>query len=290
MHKNTNLSDEDHDSQIEIMRSWFFSHFEDPAERTPYETREGGYQWIWGGPFDALEELENKFSDEIPFEVIEELAEELNHICDQWAPVEQDGDYDDRWIEDIAQITEYKDNFNKGITDIQKLLPTSVEWVASICLYRLLYVNVITCLETYLSDAFINTVTTNPLLMRKFIESTPEFKNEKILLSNVFYEHENIDKKAKKHLSDIVWHHIKRIQPMYFSTLNIKFPDDMSIIYTAISNRHDIVHRNGKDKQGIEIQIQPVDILALIQKVNEFIECIDIQLHNIKTIKNENQH
>ena len=285
MQENQNISDENHDSQIETMRAWFFSHFEDPAERTPYETREGGYQWIWGGPFDALEELENKFSNEMPFETIQELAEELNDICDQWAPVEKDGDYDDRWVEDIAQITEYRENFNNGISNIQKLLPTEVDRLASNCFYSMLFVNVITCLETYLSDAFINTVTTNTIYMRKFIESNPEFKNEKISLSSIFEEYENIEKKAKKHLSDIVWHHIKRIQPMYLSTLGISFLSDTSIIYKAIAMRHDIVHRNGKNKTGIEMPIKPVDILAIISKTNEFIENIDIQLKAIKLIK-----
>jgi hypothetical protein len=29
----------------ELMIEWFHQNFEDPAERTPYESREGGYQW-----------------------------------------------------------------------------------------------------------------------------------------------------------------------------------------------------------------------------------------------------
>ncbi len=28
--------------QTEAMVGWFFAHFEDPAERTPYESAEGG--------------------------------------------------------------------------------------------------------------------------------------------------------------------------------------------------------------------------------------------------------
>lgn len=52
----------DSNSQKRIMEVWFRNSYEDPAERTPYESREGGYQWIWGGPYDALEELESEFS------------------------------------------------------------------------------------------------------------------------------------------------------------------------------------------------------------------------------------
>ena len=42
--------------QIEIMRYWFGSEYDSPYE-LPYDSGEGGYQWIWGGPYDAEEEL-----------------------------------------------------------------------------------------------------------------------------------------------------------------------------------------------------------------------------------------
>lgn len=70
--------------QIDVMRIWFFQNFEDPAEKTPYESAEGGYQWIWGGPYDASEELFSEFGDHISEEVIEEIV----------AEVESDGLYD----------------------------------------------------------------------------------------------------------------------------------------------------------------------------------------------------
>src|SRR6516164_4356205 len=40
------------------MVDWFFANFEDPAESTPYD---GGYVYIWGGPYDAREELNEAF-------------------------------------------------------------------------------------------------------------------------------------------------------------------------------------------------------------------------------------
>lgn len=39
----------DRETQLEVMETWFRQHFEDSAERTPYESAEGGYIWIWGG-------------------------------------------------------------------------------------------------------------------------------------------------------------------------------------------------------------------------------------------------
>jgi len=66
------------------MKEWFHSNFIDPAHETPYETREGGYQYIWGGPFDASEQIWEKFSGLVSEKLIKQVV----------AQVEQDGIYD----------------------------------------------------------------------------------------------------------------------------------------------------------------------------------------------------
>ncbi|POF31440.1 hypothetical protein [Roseibium marinum] len=49
--------------KVKAMVQWFHKNYEDPVVRTPYESREGGYQWIWGGAYDASEEIGSEFSD-----------------------------------------------------------------------------------------------------------------------------------------------------------------------------------------------------------------------------------
>jgi len=88
------LSKADRETQIEAMEVWFRRHFEDPAERTPYESAEGGYIWIWGGPYNAREELESEFSGIVPDDVIDELADKLEEECLEWAPTPSADDYD----------------------------------------------------------------------------------------------------------------------------------------------------------------------------------------------------
>lgn len=146
----------------------------------------------------------------------------------------------------------------------------------------MLYVNVITVLETYLSNAFINTVVNNPELMHRFIETTPEFQAEKVPLSEVFKAVEEVKQKARSHLIDAVWHHLDRIKPMYRATLGIEFPSDSGEIFRAILTRHDIVHRNGKMKDGKEILIGPADVTKLIGAVEKFVQHIDTQMAKVK--------
>jgi len=81
--------------KIEAMVEWFHGNFEDPAERTPYESAEGGYIWIWGGPYGAHEEIGNEFSDVADVDLIEAAVDVVQRDgLFEWAPREQPGDYD----------------------------------------------------------------------------------------------------------------------------------------------------------------------------------------------------
>ena len=46
--------------QIEAMRRWFCDRYEDPANDTPYSSEEGGYIFVWGGPYDPNEVIQNR--------------------------------------------------------------------------------------------------------------------------------------------------------------------------------------------------------------------------------------
>jgi len=76
------------EGQKAYMRYWFHRNFEDPAQETPYNSREGGYLYIWGGPYDAREQLFDEFGSLVPERHIEEVADEIegeDGISD-WAP------------------------------------------------------------------------------------------------------------------------------------------------------------------------------------------------------------
>jgi hypothetical protein len=76
----------DDDGIVDAMVEWFYANFEDPAHETPYDGREGGFQYIWGGPYEASDELRDAF-DTVPNELIERAIEEVeaDGITD-WAP------------------------------------------------------------------------------------------------------------------------------------------------------------------------------------------------------------
>ena len=78
----------DSEDRVDAMIAWFFENFENPAEETPYDGREGGYQYIWGGPHEASDYIYDHF----PEATEEEHTEAINQIDadgPHWAPAGQ---------------------------------------------------------------------------------------------------------------------------------------------------------------------------------------------------------
>lgn len=72
--------------QLEYLTWWFGIMFEDPANQTPYNSEDGGYQYIWGGPYDASDELNGEFGHLVSEEVIERAVAEVEEGGVEWAP------------------------------------------------------------------------------------------------------------------------------------------------------------------------------------------------------------
>jgi hypothetical protein len=230
------------EAQRDVMRRWFFENYEDPVESTPYED---GYVFIYGGPFDAHEELSKEFAGTVPDEVIEELADELSDISHEWTSTSREGFYDDF---DIEVSADYLAVFRSSIMDILSLLAEPVESLPSRrYLNRLLYGNVITALECFLSDFFIYRINEDHKLFRKFIETTPAFKQQNLSVSEVFRAMDAIEQRAKSYLSSVVWHRLKIVASSYKNVLDVEFPDTKEL-REVIKLRHELFTKMEKRK------------------------------------------
>ncbi len=82
-----NNDEDDLTASVQGLVEWFGKHYEDPAHETPYNGREGGYQYVWGGPYDARTELYDNFGATVPEKVIEAAVEEIESDGTlEWAP------------------------------------------------------------------------------------------------------------------------------------------------------------------------------------------------------------
>src|ERR1019366_95184 len=166
--------------------------------------------------------------------------------------------------------------FQTRVMDILSLLAQSPEAAPhQRCLHRLLYVNVVTILECYLSDFFISRIKGDSKLLRKLIETTPFFKDQKTSVSEVFQTMDAIEKRANKYLFGLLWYRLEDVSKLYTKVLGVTFPSDMNALHSAIVVRHELVHRNGKKQDETEHQIGEAEIKSVIKLAEELVGHIE---------------
>jgi hypothetical protein len=255
------------EEQREVMEEWFRSHYEDPVESTPFDSREGGYIWVWGGPYDAGEELREKFEGLVPDEVIDELASALTDECPGWTSTDRGDAYDETLYEAVSSNALARQTLEDALSTVLELLKVAMPDELGGAYLRLLFANAISALETYLSDTFINRVFADQELLQTYVDSEPKFKERKVAFKDVLREAARLEDEARKELLDVVWHNIAKVKPMYAQVLEVDL-GNLDTLGAAIRKRHDIVHRNGRSREGQLIEVSSSDVEQLLLEID----------------------
>lgn len=262
-------------NQLEVMRDWFFDNFEDPANSCPYESKEGGYAYIYGGPYEASEELQAMFEGYVKFDYIQELADELQDQCYEWSGNSQNVSdwYDEDLYDAVTSSEDPFEKFVRNIEGIKSIAQTEQNNKHKNHLLGILYTNVITALETLYVELFINSIDKDDSYISDFIEKgKTEFKVSKEILSSAFKGEtiekikEEIIKSIKEHLISVSWHSTSKVISRYKATFDINVQKEWPIdaIEIATQKRNHLVHRGGKDKDGNVVLITENDLDMLL--------------------------
>lgn len=144
-------------------------------------------------------------------------------------------------------------------------------------LYRLLYANVITSLETFLGDTLKREVLKDEISLRKFVETYKPFKNISMNLSELYVKKDGMSAFVKTTLRELLYHDLRKIKPIYHDALGVDL-GDVSDIYKAVLVRHDLVHRNGKNHEGVEHTITEEMVRNLQTQVKSLMDSVNNQI------------
>ena len=73
---------------VDELVTWFHEHYVLPVHGVPYDSGEGGYQYVFGGPYEAIDELSSEFPN-AEESVIDEAAELINEEGLDWVKIDQ---------------------------------------------------------------------------------------------------------------------------------------------------------------------------------------------------------
>ncbi len=178
----------------------------------------------------------------------------------------------------ILSNRDFLDTFQEEIENLRKLNQLKTDDFTTISiLKRQIFIGAVTCMETYLSDAFINTILSKREFLKKFYSTYKDFKSRKICLSEIHDYIDKADQIAKVAMLEVLYHNLPKVNEMYKDTLDIDLPT-FGDINKAVSKRHDLVHRSGKTKDGDEILVSQADVDQVINMIEDFVRKIDMEI------------
>jgi hypothetical protein len=207
--------------------------------------------------------LEQEFGGVISAKLIKEIAEELSGVSLEWSGKPEYDDYDDTLLSATESNRDTLQTFTESLATVLALLALETPSALAPAQHRLLFADIIAALETFLCDTVMNAVLRDEDLLERFVEANPDFAKQQVPFNLVLKEAANVRERVKVYLLDVVWHNLSKVSAIYGDTMQIKFGKSLKPIAAAIRTRHDIVHRNGKTKDGNPIELSADDVRTL---------------------------
>lgn len=119
---------------------------------------------------------------------------------------------------------------------------------------RMLFVTLYSILEAYLSDAIIGAAMADVAVQRKMLK-LDGLKDKQISLETILDKPDIVREMVKTTLQGLSFHKLGAINSICESSFGKPIlprdKDDRALVMKSIDKRHDCVHRNGVDKEGV---------------------------------------
>lgn len=195
-------------------------------------------------------------------------------VRDGWVDSHEEGSNADRNILD----TKFYNNFTDAMNDLDLINSGNNHPV----IQRMIFSTVISAMEAYLSDTLKRNVLNREGVKRRFVKIYNVYSSDKLEGKNIFDYIDKLDGYIKYHIDKkMSFHDTQLIDSIYTKVLHCKIDKDkLKKLRAFVEKRHDIVHRNGKDKDSNVHDISQKDVHVLINVVSDFIQDIDTQIVN----------
>lgn len=145
---------------------------------------------------------------------------------------------------------------------------------------RMLFVQLVTSLETYLQDTLTTEVIFNKESMRELLSNERILSEERIPLLTAYIDPYAVRSRVEQYLGSVLYHNLPKVNALFRIVFKFSLPyvdeEHKSYLHKAIQYRHDCVHRNGRTDQGDYITISEdylnhisKDILRLVCRLEE---------------------
>src|SRR6266446_7573762 len=202
---------------VVLIKGWFFTNFEDPADHTPYDSSEGGYQYIWGGPYDTDDIIRNVFADVASDAIINAAISAIQNDGFEWAPNEQRiQPPDDDWSIPDDPHGIFMESYHHTGT----ILAAYGSEDGGDLINRMVFAQQVSALEAYLSDTLIKAISENENAIKRLVIKDKYLKAEKYPLADIITAPDFVAEKVRAYLRSFGYHNLARVDFLYRTALS----------------------------------------------------------------------
>ena len=120
---------------------------------------------------------------------------------------------------------------------------------------RMIFAQLITALEAFLGDTLMSEVLRKKDKTEAFLANNTEINKQKFSLKEIAADGGIVERHVKEYLRKILYHNLNKVHSLYRAALGVELKiseNDWKHLHQAVSNRHDCVHRNGFDSEGLK--------------------------------------
>ena len=183
------------------------------------------------------------------------------------------------WWEELAEVEDPHSAFLGSYRETMALLDASGSSEGWATINRMVFSHQITALETYLADTLVNEVLKDPAAERRLVAEATDLNEQKFTLAQITNSPTLAREKVVEFLRGVIYHNIPKVDALYQIALGIKIlpliPNRRELL-KAVDLRHDCVHRNGYDKQGIRHTVFTVPFVkSTADQIRQFVQAVD---------------
>lgn len=175
-------------------------------------------------------------------------------------------DHSDVWVRDVAQ-TDYYDDFDvdppltdpvevylqarRNLETFYDQQPIDLEYDRTF--NSMVFTQYVTLMEAYLGDRIAGLVFEHADRLTALVRATESLRKAQISLVELANEPDILRLKVKQFFQNFSFHNIEKVAKLYKATLSVDIipdPAKAERLIRLVHLRHDLVHRNGKDRDG----------------------------------------
>lgn len=220
-----------------------------------------------------------------------ELVEHPNVEVDaEEAPFASDDSQENEWLNDFIPQSPY-DVYNSNYHHLGEVLSecsggeSGVIKRSAAVIQRMIFAETISSMEAFLGDTLITAVLNNPKAMQRLTMRDKDLSEEKVSLNAILANPNVVSDKVRIHLKGLLYHNLQKVAAIFRIALEVNiFPDeDLKVrLLKLVQLRHDVVHRNGRDKNGEEHSFPAEWVTEAMEDVRTFVQNVQSSVSRVR--------